>query len=333
MEWLVYIVKMSHLSPLATNLLPMSAPAPRKHTKYYFDDGNVIFLTSDRTLFRLHKSILRLHSTFFDDMFENAHPPTKNEKGEEIPVDGSSDDWPIELGGHSLATLRDSEMETMCEVLYEMPLTPASELKIDQAVTLLRVAAKFQFESIQSRIIERLDGASISPAKRYAFAIDCLVDEWIPRSYLEICVAVDSASAELCAEFSQRAETSKLSAVLLVREDYRGKLLIYVHGNQSHPYTSSQNSPSLVCGSCLPGIKQLLLRILTTGGVADLDGAEPSEFLSIEQRLLKGIQPKSNSQTPISICAACRQKEKAIVSQVLGIDDLKNEVRKVMHLP
>ncbi|CAE6479164.1 unnamed protein product [Rhizoctonia solani] len=311
----------------------MSAPAPRRHPKYYFEDGSVIFLTSDKTLFRLHKSILRLHSTFFDDMFENAHPPTKNEKGQEIPVDGSSDDNPIELGGHSLATLRDSEMETMCEVLYEMPLTPASELKIDQAVALLRVTSKFQFESIQSRVIQRLDQASISPAKRYAFAIDCLVDEWISRSYLEICTAVDSASAELCAEFSQRAETSKLSAVLLVREDYRGKLLIYVHGTQWHPYTSNQNSPTSVCQNCLPDIKQLLLRILTTGGVADLDGADPSELPSLENRLLKGIQPKSNGQTPVSICANCRPKEKTIVSQVLGIDDLKNEVRKVMHLP
>ncbi|CAE6514570.1 unnamed protein product [Rhizoctonia solani] len=311
----------------------MSFPVPKKHSKYYFDDGNIVFLTNDKTLFRLHKSILRLHSTFFDDMFKNAHPPTKNEKGQDIPVDGSSDENPIELGGHSLATLHDSEMETMCGVLYDMPLTPASELKIDQAVDLLRVAAKFQFEAIQSRVIERLDQASISPAKRYAFAIDCLVDEWISRSYLDICTAIGSASSELCAEFSQRGETSKLSAVLLVREDYRSKLLIYVHGTQWHPYTSNQNTPTSVCQTCLPGIKQLLLRILTTGGAADLDGTDPVELPLLEQRLLKGIQPKSNGQTPISICSACRPKEKAIVAQVLGIDDLKNEVRKVMHLP
>ncbi|CAE6442006.1 unnamed protein product [Rhizoctonia solani] len=311
----------------------MSSPTPRRHTKYYFEDGNIIFLTNDKTLFRVHKSVLRLHSTFFDDMFKSSLSPTKNEKGQEIPIEGSSDDNPIQLGGHSLATLHDSEMESMCEVLYDMPLTPASELKIDQAVALLRVAAKFQFETIQSRVIHRLDQAVISPAKRYAFAIDCLVDEWISRSFLDICTAVNSASAELCAEFSQRGEMSKLSSVLLLREDYRGKLLIYVHGTQLHPYTSSQNSPTSVCQTCLPGIKQLLLRILTTGGVADLDGSDPTQLPSLEQRLLKGIQPKSNGQTPIPICATCRPKEKAIVSQILGIDDLKNEVRKVMHLP
>ncbi|CAE6469738.1 unnamed protein product [Rhizoctonia solani] len=311
----------------------MSPPAPKRHAKYYFEDGNIVFLTSDKTLFRLHKSILQLHSIFFDDMFENAQPPTKNEKGQEIPVDGSSDEHPIELGGHALATLYDSELEAICAVLYDMPLTPASELKIDQAVSLLRVASKFQFETIQAKVVQRLDQAIMSPAKRYAFAIDCLVDEWILRSYLDVCTSADSASAELFAEFSQRTETSKLSSLLLVREDYRSKLLIYVHGTQYHPYPSqSNNNPTSVCQSCLPGIKQLLLRILTTGGVSDLDGADPTQLPSLEHRLLKGIQPKSNGQTPISICANCRPKEKAIVTQLLGINDLTNEIRKVMHL-
>ncbi|CCO28751.1 hypothetical protein BN14_02749 [Rhizoctonia solani AG-1 IB] len=296
----------------------MSTTAPKRHAKYYFEDGNIVFL---------------LHSAFFDDMFENTHPPLQNEKGKEIPVDGSSDEHPIEIGGHALATLYDSELEAICSVLYNMPLTPASELSVDKAVSLLQVTSKFQFEAIQTKVVHRLDQAILSPAKRYAFGIDCLVDEWILKSYLDICTTAEPASAELFAEFAKRTETSKLSSLLLIREDYRGKLLIYVHGTQWHPYPSQSNSnPTLVCQTCLPGIKQLLLRILTTGGVADLDGSDPSQLPSLEQRLLKGIQPKSNGQTPISICANCRPKEKAIVTQVLGINDLTNEIKKIMHL-
>lgn len=64
--------------------------------------------------------MLKLHSTFFGDMFEHAHPPTQDSKGNDIPVDGSSDENPIELGGHALATLRDAELESICTVLYEM---------------------------------------------------------------------------------------------------------------------------------------------------------------------------------------------------------------------
>ncbi|KAG8701164.1 hypothetical protein FRC11_012405, partial [Ceratobasidium sp. 423] len=306
----------------------MSLPTPKRHAKYYFEDGNVVFLTSDKTLFRLHKSILRLHSTFFEDMFENAHPPAENEKGQEIAVDGSSDDHPIELGGHALATLYDSELEAICKVLYEMQLTPASELKVDQAVSLLQVASKFQFETIQAKAVQRLDQAILSPAKRYAFAIDCLVDEWILKSYLNICTTADSASPELFAEFSQRAQTSKLSTLLLIREDYRGKLLTYVHGTNWHPYPSSLNNPTSMCADCLSEMKPLLLRILATGGVSDLDGADPAQLPSLEHRLFKGIQPKSNGQTSISICADCRKKEKAIVTQLLGLDDLTSEIKK-----
>lgn len=76
--------------------------------------------TSDGTLFRLHKSMLKIHSTFFSDMFEHSNPPTKDAKGNDIPIDGSSDEKPIELGGHALATLQDVELESICSVLYEM---------------------------------------------------------------------------------------------------------------------------------------------------------------------------------------------------------------------
>jgi hypothetical protein len=198
---------------------------------------------------------------------------------------------------------------------------------------LLQVASKFQFETIQTKVVHRLDQAIISPAKRYAFAIDCLVDEWILKSYLDICTTAEPASAELFAEFAKRTETSKLSSLLLIREDYRGKLLIYAHGSQWHPYPSqSDSNPTSVCQTCLPRIKQLLLRILTTGGVADLDDSDPSQLPSLEQRLLKGIQPKSNGQTPVPICANCLPNQKAIVTQVLGINNLTIEIKKVMHL-
>ncbi|CAE6514562.1 unnamed protein product [Rhizoctonia solani] len=310
------------------------APMPSRHAKYYFEEGNVVLLTSDKTLFRLHKLVLRLHSTFFEDMFKNAQLPTKNEKGQEVPVDGSSDEYPIEFGGHTLAALYDSELEAICAVLYEMPLTPASELKVDQAISLLRAASKFQFESIRAKAIQRLDRAVISPAKRYGFAIDCIVEGWALRSYLDICTSACPPSIELFEEFSQRNEINKLPSLMLIREEYRGKLLVYVHGTNLHPYpsTASQDSQTSVCHGCLAKIKQLLLRILTTGGVADLDGADTTQLPSLEHRLLKGMQPKSNGETPISICGDCRLKERAVVTQILGINGLTDEVRKVMHL-
>ncbi|KAF8597696.1 hypothetical protein BDV93DRAFT_547765 [Ceratobasidium sp. AG-I] len=267
-------------------------------------------------------------------MFENVHPPTKDSKGREIPIDGSSDENPIELGGHALATLRDVELESICNVLYEMPLTPASALSVDQAISVLRVSTKFQFEAIHTKAVQMLETALIVPRKRYALAIDYLVDHWILRSYVEICGAVECHSAELVAEFSRRNAMDKLSNLLLIREDYRTKLLVYSHGNQPFPYPALPAPVGSACANCLVYLKALLVRILSNGGQADLDGADATKFPLLKDRMMKGIQPRTQvpNPNPLNICANCRTMEKAIVGQVLGLTDLENEVKKVMHL-
>lgn len=210
------------------------------------------------------------------------------------------------------------------------PLTPASILRVDQAISVLRVSTKFQFEAIHTKVVEMLETAPISPCTRYALAIDCLVDPWILRSYLEICGAVDYHSAELVTEFSRRNEMEKLSSLLRIREDYRTKLLVYSYGSQNFPYPALATLVSSVCANCLVALKALLIRILSNGGQNDLDGTDATKFPLLEDRMMKGIQPRT--QNPVNICATCRTKEKAIVSQVLGLNDLENEVKKVMHL-
>lgn len=205
---------------------------------------------------------------------------------------------------------------------------------MEQAVNLLQVASKFQFEMIHSRVIQMLDKALLHPGRRYKLAVDCLVDAWILRSYIEICSTVDSVPTEVVAEFALRNESNKLSALMMVRESYRMKLLVYTHGSQWAPDPSTSqgidNSFSNVCSSCLPVFKQLLLRILQNGGLSDLNGADASNLPLLEDRMLKGIQPRS--ENPLSICTDCLGRDKAAVSQVLGTDDLVREVKKVMHL-
>lgn len=43
--------------------------APVPHDVLWFSDGNVV-LATDSYLFRVHKSVLSLHSTVFNDMFQ-----------------------------------------------------------------------------------------------------------------------------------------------------------------------------------------------------------------------------------------------------------------------
>ncbi|KAF8597697.1 hypothetical protein BDV93DRAFT_527200 [Ceratobasidium sp. AG-I] len=308
----------------------MTTPKPKRHPKYYYEDGNVVFLTNDQTLFRLHKSLLKAHSTFFRDMFDHNHPPTKDSKGEDIPIDGSSDDHPIELSGPPLATLRDVELELICDVLFDMVLRPASELQVDQAMSLLKVSTKFQFETIHAQVVQTFEKKFFPPWKRYSLAIDCLVDPWILQSYLEICGTVElhsSELAELILEFSRRSEVDKLSNLLRIREGYRTKLSLFSLGSDWTLYPD-QADPD-VCSNCLRVFRALLFRVLS-GNTNDLDGADSTQFPLYKDRLLKGIQPRAKA--PLTICAKCRPKEVAVIAQVLALDDLGNEVKKVMNL-
>ncbi|KAF8593336.1 hypothetical protein BDV93DRAFT_612274 [Ceratobasidium sp. AG-I] len=308
----------------------MSTPKPKRHPKYYYEDGNVIFLTNDKTLFRLHKSLLKAHSTFFRDMFEHNHPPTKDNKGEDIPIDGSSDDNPIELSGSPLATLRDVELELICDVLFGMPLRPISEIQVEQAMSLLKVSTKFQFEAIHAQVVQTFEKKFFPPWKRYSLAIDCLVDPWILQSYLEICGTVvlrSSEPAELILEFSRRNEVEKLSSLLQIREDYRTNLSLFSCGDNWTLYPD-QNHPD-VCWTCLSVLRSLLHRVLSGNG-DDLDGADSAEFPLYKDRLLKGIQPRTKN--PLTICPRCRPKETAIIAYMLGLDVLEKEVKKVMNL-
>ncbi|QRW10067.1 The BTB (BR-C, ttk and bab)/POZ (Pox virus and Zinc finger) domain [Ceratobasidium sp. AG-Ba] len=178
----------------------MASHISNRHTKYYFEDGSAVFLTSNKTLFHPHKPVLRLHSTFFDDLFQLEQPNTLDEEGNTLPPERASGDNPI------VADIRDAEFESMCNALYEMPLTSPSELPVDQAIPLLRASTKFQLGSIHDKVIRTLENAPLPPWTRYALAADCLVDSWTVQSYIQICSSVEYHPAEIVAEFTRRGD-------------------------------------------------------------------------------------------------------------------------------
>ncbi|KAG9088310.1 hypothetical protein FRC07_012613 [Ceratobasidium sp. 392] len=186
---------------------------------------------------------------------------------------------------------------------------------MDRAVSLLQVSTKFQFEKIHDKVIDILESIQLPAWKRYALAVDCLVAPWIVRSYTEICSAVHYHPAEIVAEFAQRNEMEKLSRLLTLREDYRTKLLLYAHGTEYYPY---------------PKLNAPLSSILSGHPVAGLDSTAEAETPLLLDRVTRMIQPTLPS--PVNICTSCRPMEKLIVSQVLGVEDLEKEVKKVMHL-
>jgi hypothetical protein len=51
----------------------------RARSMYWFEDGNIV-LQAEETLFRVHQSVLSLHSSIFKDTFAMPQPPSQENK-------------------------------------------------------------------------------------------------------------------------------------------------------------------------------------------------------------------------------------------------------------
>ncbi|KAG8724633.1 hypothetical protein FRC09_016391 [Ceratobasidium sp. 395] len=246
-------------------------------------------------------------------MFEHNRLPAQDEDGNDIPIDGSSDTTSIQLSGLASVTLRDAELELICKTIYDMPLAPTSELDTEGAIALLHVSTKFQFETIHKRIIERLDD-EVSPVQRYSLALDCLVDPWLLRSYLDICSLTDlSLAAELLVEFSRRDKSGKFWDLLRIRENYRARSLANACDFKS---TFTKPSP-VVCPDCLVTLRTILKGILLAGDKPGLDGGKSNSLPSLGARLRCAIRPEIEKSP--NICVKCRAQEHAALAHVLEL--------------
>ncbi|KAF8594690.1 hypothetical protein BDV93DRAFT_549110 [Ceratobasidium sp. AG-I] len=118
------------------------------------------------------------------------------------------------------------------------------------------------------------------------------------------------------------------SNLLSIGEDYRGNLLIHSHEKQQFPYLVLAVSVASASAGRVVHLKVLLVRILSSGGQADLDGADATQFPLPEDRMIKGIQPSAQSQNAVNSCVNCQTKEKAIIDWVLGLTHLKNKTQE-----
>lgn len=60
-------------APSKKRKLSQDLPTVERSPTFWFDDGNIVLQTSN-TLFRVHKSVLKFHSTVFSDMFTVPQP-------------------------------------------------------------------------------------------------------------------------------------------------------------------------------------------------------------------------------------------------------------------
>jgi len=151
---------------------PSGNRASRRHSaEFYFDDGNVVFLV-ERTLYKIHKSVLSRHSPFFRNLFGLPAPDDKQ-------PDGSSDEVPLHLP-HILQDQFDAFLSTVYPSWR--PVTHSTEALIN----ILCLATKWEFATTRSYAIELLTSRSLSPVLRIELARAYDVPGWLLPSLVEL---------------------------------------------------------------------------------------------------------------------------------------------------
>ncbi|KAJ7246359.1 hypothetical protein C8J57DRAFT_1476044 [Mycena rebaudengoi] len=128
-----------------TDDIEASEPPLIRSTEYWFDDGNII-LQVEGTQFRIHKSLLALHSSVFRDMFRIPLPP----------------DEPILEGCMIVALSGDTVQDWICllNTIYPKDPAPPTEINIPSLAVIsafLRLGKKYDFSVFQKSALQRLE--------------------------------------------------------------------------------------------------------------------------------------------------------------------------------
>ncbi|KAH9915882.1 uncharacterized protein B0H18DRAFT_1124563 [Fomitopsis serialis] len=112
--------------------------APSKHDRFYFDDGNAIFLVEE-TLFNVHRYFLKRDSPVFQDMF-SMHSD-----------EGRTDDNPILLEG-----TKSADFACLLACLYPSSIGEIDVLQAEEWAAVLDLAVKWQFDSVRKLAVKQM---------------------------------------------------------------------------------------------------------------------------------------------------------------------------------
>ncbi|KAF9562970.1 hypothetical protein CPC08DRAFT_345049 [Agrocybe pediades] len=159
----------------------------RRHGRFYFNDGNVMFLVK-RTLFKVHRYFFERDSPIFASMF-SLPPPVPVEDRDSPPfVEGDSDEHPILLEG-----VCPQQFEQILSILYPSDFSSPDPQCIEEWTSVLNLATRWDFSSIRALAIEKLatELTGRSPALKLAIAKQHDIEHWLVPAYTALCIRND----------------------------------------------------------------------------------------------------------------------------------------------
>jgi len=138
--------------------------SPLKHSRYYFDDGNVT-LSVEGTLYKIHWYLLERYSSPISSMFSAPHD--------------SPDDAPIVLA------VAAKDFDSFVSILYPVDCGVFTAT-VDEWTSILVLAVQWNFQSIRTLAINRLSAVT-TPVDKIVLGRGHDIFEWLENAYATVC--------------------------------------------------------------------------------------------------------------------------------------------------
>ncbi|KAH7906624.1 hypothetical protein BJ138DRAFT_1162191 [Hygrophoropsis aurantiaca] len=150
------------------------------HKRFYFSDGNVIFLVGS-TLYKVHRYFFEYHSAFFNAMFSLPIPSTSNTM--HLTQEGQSDDNPIVL-----KDVNCFDFDSLLGQFYPSDFVTNEAKTVEDWKAIFAIASKWDFLSLKGLAQEKLSYNlpvidAIVMARRYPGELD----DWLETGFTYLC--------------------------------------------------------------------------------------------------------------------------------------------------
>ncbi|KZP06384.1 hypothetical protein FIBSPDRAFT_1053565 [Athelia psychrophila] len=146
-----------------------------RHSHYYFKDGNIVFLV-EAVLYNVHRYFFERDSAHFRSILE-------------------SDQETDEMNSIILPDVSCSDFDEFLAILYPTDFRRPTEKTTAQWTSILHLAAKWGFESIQLLAIDSLTATAI-PVDKIVLGRRYGISDWLPRAYEAVCTRADALTIE-----------------------------------------------------------------------------------------------------------------------------------------
>ncbi|KAF7981376.1 hypothetical protein HWV62_33855 [Athelia sp. TMB] len=148
-----------------------------RHPRYFFEDGNIVFLVGE-TIYNIHRYFFARDSAHFRSIFGACGVQGVNE-----------------LNPYILSDVSCTDFDEFLAILYPTDFLHPAVKSTEQWMSMLHLSAKWDFESIKLLAIDRLT-ARAAPIDKIVLGRRYDIDEWLPGAYEAVCLRSDPLTVE-----------------------------------------------------------------------------------------------------------------------------------------